>query len=86
VGSGDWRFSLPVSAQSADTIQMSCSMLDNGVSWYQGTVNGTYAGLTDRTSIICDTSGVGAVGVSPNTPFVWGSTDSLMFNGSYEAA
>lgn len=85
-GSGDWRFSLPVTAYSADSIQMSCSMLDNGINWYQGTVNGTYSGLTDRTSIICDTAGVNAAAVTATTPFTWGAGDSLIFNGSYEAA
>ena len=85
-GSGDWRFSLPVSAQSPDTIQFPCSMLDAGNAWYQGTVNGTYSGLTDRTSILVDTAGIASGAVTSGSPFTWGYGDSLMFNGSYEAA
>ena len=88
MGSGDWRFSLPITAQNADGVVMPASLLDNGASYYQGTVSGTIAGLTDRVAIFCPgiASVNTSVSVSASTPFTWGSTDALMFNGSYEAA
>jgi hypothetical protein len=81
-GTGDWRFSLPVNAASADGVQFPCSMLDNGFNWYTGIVNGTYSGLVDRSSILTTTSPSGAA--TANIPFTWGNLDSLQFNGSYE--
>jgi len=87
-GTGHWLFSLPITASNPDGIQFPCSMLDNGNAWYQGTVNGTYAGHTDKTAIIV-ASGGGASsseGVTSTKPFVWGAADSLQFNGSYEIA
>ena len=86
MGTGDWRFSLPVPAQNPDCIQFPVSILDNGVAWYQGTANGTYTGLTDRTSIITDGTGATSGAVTASNPFTWGTGDSLQFNGSYEAA
>lgn len=86
-GSGDWRFSLPVSAVESDTIQMPCSILDVGNDWYEGTVNGRYAGLTDRSAILAlAQSGHKSQAVAATHPFNWGNGDSLQFNGSYEAA
>ena len=86
-GSGDWRFSLPVTAASADGIQFPCTMLDNGVNWYEGTVNGAYANNTTYSVIIAKaTNQAYSGGVNATLPFNWGSTDSLQFNGSYEAA
>ena len=83
-GNGDWRFSLPVNAASADGVQLPCSILDNGVNWYTGIVNGTYTGAVDRSSIITTASPSGAL--TANIPFTWGNLDSLQFNGSYEIA
>jgi hypothetical protein len=86
-GSGDWRFSLPVTAASADGIQFPCTMLDNGVHWYEGTVNGTYANNTTYSAIIAKAGNQAhSDGVNATSPFNWGSADSLQFNGSYEAA
>jgi len=87
-GTGAFLFSLPVTASNADGIQFPCSMLDNGVAWYQGTVNGTYSGFTNRSAIIAQSAGGvnSSQGVFATFPFTWGSTDSLQFNGSYEAA
>jgi len=85
-GTGDWRFSLPVNATSPDGIQFPCSMLNNGFSWYQGIVNGTYTGAVDKSSIISQSSGStnSSEGVTKTHPFTWGNTDSLQFSGSYE--
>jgi hypothetical protein len=83
-GTGDWRFSLPINAASSDGVQFPCSMLDNGVNWYAGIVNGTYTGAVDKSSIITTASPAGAI--TANIPFTWGNLDSLQFNGSYESA
>lgn len=86
-GSGAWWFGLPLSASNADGIQMACSMLNNGFAWYQGIANGTYAGFTNRTAIIAQSSGSNSSqGVDLGFPFVWGDADSLQFAGSYEIA
>ena len=85
-GTGHWLFSLPVPAASPDGIQFPCSMLNNGFAWYQGTVNGTYAGHTDKTAIIGQAPGANSSqGVDSTFPIGWGVADSLQFNGSYEA-
>lgn len=85
-GDGAWLFSLPVNAASQDGIQFPCSMLDNGFAWYQGIVNGTYSGFTDKSAIIAQSPGGAnsSQGVSGAFPFGWGNGDSLQFNGSYE--
>jgi hypothetical protein len=85
-GTGDWRFSLPVDAASPDGIQFPCSMLDNGLAWYQGTVNGDLAGAVDKTGIIAQSPGGfnSSEAVTNIRPFTWGNLDSLQFNGSYE--
>jgi len=86
-GTGPFLFSLPVSASNADGIQFPCSMLDNGLAWYQGIVNGTYSGFTEKTAIIALSPGGynSSEAVTSVHPITWGSTDSLMFNGSYES-
>jgi hypothetical protein len=85
-GTSDWRFSLPVNAASPDGVQLSCSMLDNGLAWYQGIVNGTYTGAVDKSSIISQSAGGfnSSEAVTATHPFIWGNTDSLQFSGSYE--
>lgn len=85
-GTGDWQFGLPVSASSAAGIQFPCSILDAGNAWYQATANGQYSGVTDRTSIIGQSSGANSSqGITSTFPITWGNLDSLQFNGSYES-
>jgi hypothetical protein len=81
-GTGAWSFSLPVNAVDADGIQFPCSMLDQGIGWYTGIVNGSYSSSVSSSSIITTSSP--AVAVDANNPFNWGITDTLQFNGSYE--
>ena len=87
-GTGSFQFGLPFSASNADAIQFPCSMLDNGNAWYQGVVNGTYSGLTNKTAIIAQSSGGSntSQAVTSTHPFTWGAGDSLIFSGSYEIA
>jgi hypothetical protein len=61
-------------------------MLNNGFAWYQGTVNGTYTGSVDKSSIISQSNGGvnSSEAVTNSHPFTWGNLDSLQFNGSYE--
>jgi hypothetical protein len=61
---------------------MPCSMLNNGTAWYAGIVNGSYSGATASSSIITTSSPASAV--NPTSPFPWGPSDTLQFNGSYE--
>jgi hypothetical protein len=84
-GSGAFQFSLPVTASSPDGIQFPCSMLDNGIHWYQGTVNGTYSGNNYKSAIIYPNTSGWSDAVTSTAPFTWGNTDSLQFNGSYES-
>lgn len=86
-GNGDWYFSLPVSASEASGIQFPCSILDDGRAWYQATVNGQYGGFTNKSAIICQSSGGinSSQGVTSIFPITWGNLDSLQFNGTYEA-
>jgi hypothetical protein len=85
-GTGAWQFGLPVTASNADGIQFPCSMLNNGSAWYQGTVNGTYSGFTNRSAIIGQSAGANSSqGITSTFPFAWGDTDSLQFNGTYES-
>jgi hypothetical protein len=87
-GSGAFQFSLPFTASSADGVQFPCSILNDGLAWYQATVNGTYSGATNKSAIIAQ-SGGGAnssEAVTATHPFTFGASDSIQFNGSYEIA
>ena len=61
-------------------------MLDNGLAWYQGTVNGDLVGDVDKSGIISQSPGGfnSSEAVTNIRPFTWGNLDSLQFNGSYE--
>lgn len=86
-GTGAWYFSLPVNAKNAYGIQFPCSILDNGLAWYQGTVNGTYGGFTDKTAVIVQSAGGAnsSQALTSTHPVTFGNLDSVQFNGSYEA-
>jgi hypothetical protein len=84
-GTGAWRFSLPVAAYAAEGIMMTAACLDNGVAWYQASAVGTYGGSTSYTSILADSTGTTSTAVTYNTPFTWGSVDSLIIGGAYES-
>ena len=83
-GTGDWRFSLPVNAASPDGIQFPCSILNDGLAWYTGIVNGAYTGAVDKSSILTTAYPSGAL--TANIPFTCGNLDSMQFNVSYETA
>jgi hypothetical protein len=85
-GTGAWQFGLPITASSPDGVQFACSMLDSSTTWYGGTVNGTYSGATFKTAIITPQPLTHTqAAVTATSPFAWGDTDSLQFNGSYES-
>jgi hypothetical protein len=83
-GTGAWYISLPVTAASAYGVIMPATMLNNGIAWYSGLVNGGRLGNTSITEIQWQNTGGTADGISSSIPFVWGSTDEFEFNGSYE--
>jgi hypothetical protein len=87
-GSGALLFGLPVNAASPDGIQFPCSILNQGSAWYQGTVNGTYKGQTDKSAIIVQSNGGvnSSEAVTATMPITFGASDSIQFNGSYEIA
>ena len=87
-GTGAFQFSLPFSASVPDGIQFPCSILNNGLAWYQGTVNGTYSGATNKSAIIVQSTGGvnSSEAVTATHPFTFGTSDSIQFNGSYEIA
>jgi hypothetical protein len=81
-----WRFSLPFSAVNPDAILLNAALLDNGFGWYQGTGVGTYAGLTDKFSIIVNNNtGATSIPVMSGTPVVWNAGDAIIVGGSYES-
>jgi hypothetical protein len=85
-GTGAWQFGLPVTASNADGIQFPCSILENSVAWFGGTVNGTYSGATFKSAIITPQPFTHTLAaVTAKSPFTWGDSDSLQFNGTYES-
>ena len=83
-GTGNWRFALPVAAKDSAGVVMSATFLDNGTNWYMGAVNCEYDGNTGYVVPLTSASPSGAV--TGTVPFTWNTGDSLVFNGSYEAA
>lgn len=83
-GTGNWRISLPVAAADSDGVVMPATYLDNGVNWHIGLVNCEYDGNTSYVVPLKGTAPSGAVDAT--SPFTWNAGDSLVFNGSYEAA
>lgn len=83
-GTGNWRFALPVAAKDSAGVVMSATYLDNGTNWYMGVVNCEYDGDTGYVVPLTSASPSGAV--TGTVPFTWNTGDSLVFNGSYEAA
>ena len=82
-GTGNFRFTLPITASSSDGVVMPATFLDNGVNWYMGTVTCAYDGSTSYVVPLTSASPSGAVTAS--VPFTWATGDALTFNGSYEA-
>jgi hypothetical protein len=87
-GSGAWEISLPFTAASADGVQLPVSILDQGIDWYQGLMNGSYGGFTTKSSILApSTLSIGkSSGLDATLPFTWGNNDYFVWNGSYEIA
>jgi hypothetical protein len=84
-GTGDWRFTLPVVAQST-VYQFPAAVLDNGTAWYQAMGVGDYAGSTSFFSVIVNTTNAPSTAIAATNPMTWASTDTLTVSGTYEAA
>ena len=79
-GSGEWRFSYPISPNTSYIdLQVGSSLLaDAGVGYYSGVTR--YGGATFMTII------VGGVAIHASAPFTWTNGDLLTVNIIYEAA
>jgi hypothetical protein len=86
LGSGNWRFSLPVNAYSSDAVILPAIFLDDGNAWYQGLAYSSYAGNVGYVTPMWDKGATGSAAVDPTTPFSWGSADIIVISGSYESA
>lgn len=85
-GTGEWLVGLPFPAKNADGIQMTVSILQATVAWYNGIMNGARAGFTNRTAIQYQNTGGTTDSLTSSTPFVWGTGSRFTWNGSYEIA
>ena len=85
-GTGEWLVGLPFPAKHPDGIQMTVSILQASVAWYNGIMNGARAGYSDKTAIQYQNVGGTSDSLSPNTPFIWGTGSRFTWNGSYEIA
>jgi hypothetical protein len=85
-GTGAWYIGLPFAAASDYGVQIPVSMLDNGLNWYSGLMNGGRFGSTTVTEIQWQNTSAVAVGITSTVPFTWGNLDELSWNGSYEIA
>jgi len=83
-GSGNWRISLPVDAADTVGIIMPSTYYDSGVDWYTGVVTCEYDGSISYVVPLKGSSPSGAI--TSTVPFTWGTSDTLTFNGSYEAS
>jgi hypothetical protein len=84
-GSGNWRISLPVNANSTNAAILPTTFLDNGSSWYQGLSYTEYDGVASYVVPVWNKGATGSAAIDSTTPHIWASTDSLTFNGSYES-
>ena len=85
-GSGEWLIGLPFPAKHADGIQITVSILQASIDWFNAIMNGARAGYTDKTAIQYQNTGGTTDSLSPNTPFTWGTGSRFTWNGSYEIA
>ncbi len=86
-GSGEWYVSMPFTASHADAILMTVNLLDNGLAWYNATLNGARAGFNTKAPMqYQNTSNGTADSVTPTQPFTWTTSDRFIWNGSYEIA
>jgi hypothetical protein len=85
-GGGAWLIGLPFPASSPYGIQIPASLLDDGIAWYSGLMNGGRNGNSSYSEIQVQNTGGTADGISPTFPFTWGNSDELSFAGTYELA
>jgi hypothetical protein len=86
-GTTIWRFSLPVTAQSANAAILNATMLRNGFYWIVGTAFTGYGGNASIVTVMSQSgSNPGGQTTSSTTPFTWATTDTLTINGTYETA
>lgn len=85
LGTGAWRFSLPVNGYDPGCVIAPCTLLRNGHSWYEATALTRYFGDTSYVTLIAHWQNQTAT-VKAGYPFHWANTDVLSINGTYESA
>jgi hypothetical protein len=80
-GAGDWRVSLPITAQNAFNVIANAMYLDNTVQWYEGSAFNSFTGSTTTLTMYYTNTTVSNI-----APFTWASGDYLIITGTYEAS
>ncbi len=80
-GAGDWRVSLPVTAQNNFNVIANAMYLDNTIQWYEGSAFNAFTGSTTTLTMYYTNTTVSNI-----SPFTWASGDYLVITGTYEAS
>ncbi len=80
-GAGDWRVSLPVTAQNNFNVIANAMYLDNTIQWYEGSAFNAFTGSTTTLTMYYTNTTVSNI-----SPFNWASGDYLVITGAYEAS
>jgi hypothetical protein len=80
-GAGNWRVSLPVTAQNAFNVIANAMYLDNTTQWYEGSAFNSFTGSTTTLTMYYTNTTVSNI-----SPFTWVAGDYLIITGTYEAS
>ena len=88
-GTGQWRFTLPISAVSSTAV-IAPSTYRNASSWWYGIANTEYDGSVSYVVPLCPLTSPSVTGaattVDATHPFTWTTGDTLVINGTYQSA
>lgn len=83
-GSGNWAFSLPITASTASLMYMGVAHCrDTGVKSYIRTIYIEPETKSTTTQYWVEGGGTNTLTITPTSPFTWGNGDILMFTLSY---
>lgn len=85
-GTGGWSLTLPVAPLSVTKQTFVAQLSDTGAADY--TAAGRMSATGSKLDMVCPGTSAGGADrtVQSNQPFTWGSTDTLVVVGTYEAA